>query len=52
MWILCLSSEVQEQQKAIDALRVELKEQRLLIQKVNDKVELNRPALQTVADNP
>jgi hypothetical protein len=27
-----------------------LNEQALLIQKVNDKVELNRPAPQTVAD--
>ena len=41
---------VQEQQKEIDALRAELKEQRALIQKVNDKVELNRPAPQTVAN--
>ena len=40
---------VQEQQKEIDALRAELKEQRALIQKVNDKVELNRPVPQTVA---
>jgi len=38
---------VQEQQKEIDALRAELKEQRALIQKVSDKVELNRPAPQT-----
>ena len=43
---------VQEQQKEIDALRAELKDQRALIQKVNDKVELNRPAAQIVADNP
>ena len=42
---------VQQQQKEIDALKAELKEQRVLIQKVNDKVELNRPAPQTVADN-
>ena len=42
---------VQEQQKEIDALRGELKEQRAFIQKVNDKVELNRPAPQTVASN-
>jgi hypothetical protein len=39
---------VQEQQKEIDALRAELKEQRALIQKVNDKVELNKPAPQIV----
>jgi hypothetical protein len=42
---------VQAQQIEIDALRAELKEQRALIQKVNDKVELNRPAPQTVANN-
>jgi len=42
---------VQEQQKEIDALRAELKEQRALIQKVSDKVELNRPAQQTVLNN-
>jgi hypothetical protein len=42
---------VQEQQKEIDALRAELKEQRTLIQQVNDKVELNRPASQTVRNN-
>jgi hypothetical protein len=42
---------VQEQQKEIDVLRAELKEQRTLIQKVNDKVELNRPAPQTVLNN-
>jgi hypothetical protein len=41
---------VQERQKEIDALRGELKEQRAFIQKVNDKVELNRPAPQTVAN--
>jgi predicted ribosome quality control (RQC) complex YloA/Tae2 family protein len=35
---------VQKQQKEIDALRAELKEQRALIQMVNDKLELNRPA--------
>ena len=42
---------VQAQQKEIDALRTELKEQRALIQRVNDKVELNGPAPQTVANN-
>ena len=42
---------VQEQQKEIDALKAELKEQRALIQKVNDKVELDRPAPQTVLNN-
>jgi hypothetical protein len=38
---------VQKQQKEIDALKGELKEQRALIQKVNDKMELNRSAPQT-----
>jgi hypothetical protein len=42
---------VQEQQKEIDALKAELKEQRALIQKVNDKMELNRPVPQTVLNN-
>jgi hypothetical protein len=40
-----------QEQKEIDALRAELKEQRALIQGVNDKVELNRPAPQMVANN-
>jgi Chaperone of endosialidase len=39
---------VQKQQKEIDALKAELKEQKALIQKVSDKVELNKPAPQTV----
>jgi uncharacterized membrane protein (DUF106 family) len=38
---------VQEQQKEIDALRGE---QRAFIQKVNDKVELKKAVLQTVAN--
>ncbi len=42
---------IEEQDKRIDQLTSQLKEQALLIQKVNDKVELNRPAPQTVADN-
>jgi len=42
---------VQEQQKEIDALKAELKEQRALIQKVSDKVEFNKPAPQAVANN-
>jgi Chaperone of endosialidase len=40
---------IEEQDKRIDQLTAQLKEQALLIQKVNDKVELNRPAKQTVA---
>jgi trimeric autotransporter adhesin len=42
---------VQGQQKEIDALKAELKEQRALIQKVNDKVELDKSAPQTVLNN-
>src|SRR5207248_7370674 len=42
---------VQEQQKEIDVLRTELKEQRALIQKVNDKVEMNRPGQQTALND-
>jgi hypothetical protein len=42
---------VQNQQKEIDALKAELKEQRAFIQKVNDKVELSKPAPQTVLNN-
>jgi trimeric autotransporter adhesin len=42
---------VQEQQREIDALKGELKEQRALIQKVSDKVELDKPAPQTVLNS-
>src|SRR5207249_2495741 len=42
---------VQQQEKEIDALKAELKEQRVLIQKVNDKVELGKPAPQTVLNS-
>ena len=42
---------VQEQQKEIDALKTELKEQRALIQKVNDRVELSRSESQTVLND-
>jgi hypothetical protein len=42
---------VQNQQKEIDALKAELKEQRAFIQGVNDKVELTKPAPQTVLNN-
>jgi hypothetical protein len=42
---------VQALQKEIEDLKAELKEQRALIQKVNDKVELNRSAPQTVAND-
>jgi hypothetical protein len=39
------------QQKEINLLRSELKEQRALIQRVNDKVELKSPARRTVAND-
>jgi len=42
---------VQQQQKEIDALKAELKEQRAFIQKVNDKVELDKTAPRTVLNN-
>jgi hypothetical protein len=42
---------VQEQQKEIDALKTELKEQKALIQKVSAQVELSKPAPQTVLNN-
>jgi hypothetical protein len=41
---------VQSQQQEIDALKAELKEQRALIQKVNDKVEASKPAPQVVSN--
>jgi hypothetical protein len=43
---------VQDQQSEIDSLKAELKEQKALIQKVNDKVELNARAARTVANRP
>jgi hypothetical protein len=42
---------IEEQDKRIDQLKAQLKEQASLIQKVNDKVELSRPAPQTVLNN-
>jgi len=42
---------VEQQQKEIDALKTELKEQRALIEKVNDKMELKASASQTTANN-
>jgi trimeric autotransporter adhesin len=42
---------VQGQQKEIDALKAELKEQKALIQKVSDKVELSKPAPQMVVND-
>jgi hypothetical protein len=43
-----LEANAAEEQKEINVLRSELKEQRTLIQKVNEKLELNKPAPQTV----
>src|SRR5205823_13469978 len=42
---------VQAQQKEIDALKAELKEQRALIQKVSDQLALSRPAPQMANNN-
>jgi hypothetical protein len=40
---------VEEQQKQIDTLTTQLKEQAAQIQKVGDKVEMNNPAKQVIA---
>jgi Chaperone of endosialidase len=42
--------QVEEQQKEIDALRAELKEQRMLIQKVSARLKLQKAPAQTVAN--
>jgi hypothetical protein len=42
---------IEEQQKQIDALATQLKEQAALIQKVSDKVEANKPMPQMVLNN-
>jgi Chaperone of endosialidase len=42
---------VQGQQKEIDALKAELKEQKALIQKVSDQLEVRKPAPQMVVNN-
>jgi hypothetical protein len=41
-----------KQQKEIEVLKDQLKEQREFIQRVNDKVEMNRPAPQMVLNDP
>ena len=41
----------QEQQKEIDALKAELKEQKSLIQKVSAQLEVNKPAPHAVVTN-
>lgn len=43
---------VAEQQKQIDTLKTELKEQTLLIQKVSDKIELSGAATKLATRNP
>jgi len=43
---------VQGQQKEIDALKAELKEQKALIQKVSARFEVSKPGPQIVLDNP
>ena len=42
---------IEEQDKRIDQLTAQLKEQAALIQKVSDKLKLNKPAPQTVAND-
>ena len=42
---------VEEQQRELDSLKVELKEQRDLIQKVSDRLEMTKPA-ELVTNNP
>ena len=42
---------IEEQDKRIDQLTAQLKEQAALIRKVNDKVELNKPTPETVLNN-
>ena len=42
---------VQEQQRELDSLKAELKEQRDLIQKVSDRLEMTKPA-ELVTNNP
>jgi len=44
-----LEANAEQQRKEIILLKSELKEQRVLIQKVNDKIELTTHAPQTVA---
>ncbi len=43
---------VEGQQKEIDALKAELKDQKALIQKVRAQLDASKPAPQTVVSNP
>jgi uncharacterized coiled-coil protein SlyX len=47
-----LKSTVAQQQKGMEVLTAQLKEQAAQIQKVNAKLEVNKPAPQVVLDNP
>jgi hypothetical protein len=49
--VAVLTRVVQQQQKEIDTLKTQLKQQAVLIQEVNDKVELTKPAPVTVQNN-
>jgi len=42
---------MEEQQNEINTLTAQLKQQAALIQKVSDRVEINKPAPQTVLNN-
>ncbi|HMF46859.1 MAG TPA: hypothetical protein VKE29_09310 [Candidatus Udaeobacter sp.] len=46
-----LEAIVERQEKGMEVLTAQLKEQAAQIQKVSDKVELNRPAPQTVLNS-
>jgi hypothetical protein len=46
--VAVLTKVAQQQQKEIDTLKTQLKQQAVLIQRVNDKVEMSKPAPQTV----
>jgi hypothetical protein len=49
--VAVLTKVVQQQQTEIDTLKTQLKQQAALIQEVNDKVELTKPAPRTVDNN-
>jgi len=50
--IAALKSTVAQQQKGMEILTAQLKEQAAQIQKVNARLEVNKPAPRTVANNP
>jgi O-acetylhomoserine/O-acetylserine sulfhydrylase-like pyridoxal-dependent enzyme len=47
-----LKSTVAQQQKGMEILTTQLKEQAAQIQKVNDRLEVNKPAPRVVLNNP